>query len=174
MSPGEREARSHEICHQIILWSEYDCAHTIMLYAPTADEVDVLHVAHDMMARGMRMCFPSIDWENRTMRAVAVDALGDSVLVARKFGVREPVGGVEIARDEIDLVLVPGVAFSEDGRRLGRGAGFYDRFLDGLGAVKLGVCFREQIVESLQAEPHDVPMDALVTDGRDMILVTVG
>jgi 5-formyltetrahydrofolate cyclo-ligase len=67
---------------------------------------------------------------------------------------------------EIKLMIVPGLAFTRDGHRLGRGGGFYDRYLALLPstAVKIGVCFSVQIVPSLPAEPHDQHMNAIITE----------
>ena len=70
--------------------------------------------------------------------------------------------------ETIDLVLVPGLAFSRDRHRLGRGGGFFDRLLGGRAAqaFKLGICFSFQMVDGLPSEPHDVVMDAVVTESE--------
>jgi len=74
--------------------------------------------------------------------------------------------------ETIDLILVPGLAFSKDRHRLGRGGGFFDRLLAGraAGAFKLGICFSFQVLESVPTESHDIVMDAVVTDdgGEDV------
>ena len=66
----------------------------------------------------------------------------------------------------IDLVVVPGVAFTTSGHRLGQGGGWYDRFLTGLrpGVMRIGVCFAECLVDELPTEDHDVTMDLVITD----------
>ena len=73
------------------------------------------------------------------------------------FGINEPQGNTPCAPSDIDFMVVPGVAFTADGRRMGRGKGFYDRYLsqEGFRATTVGVCFREQIVDDLPSEPHD-------------------
>lgn len=67
---------------------------------------------------------------------------------------------------ELDVVIVPGLAFTVDGRRLGQGGGHYDRFLTGLRAdcVTIGACFTEQVLADIPTEPHDTPVNALATD----------
>ena len=82
------------------------------------------------------------------------------------FGIAEP-AGPPVDPAVIDVVLVPGLAFTRDGRRLGQGGGFYDRFLPLLrpGCMTVGVCFAEQVVDDLPSEDHDRILDALVTDG---------
>jgi 5-formyltetrahydrofolate cyclo-ligase len=72
-----------------------------------------------------------------------------------------PVFGVE---DELDLIIVPGVAFDLAGRRIGRGGGFYDRLLPQYRAVRAGICFDFQCLETIPAEEHDIQMDLLVTE----------
>jgi 5-formyltetrahydrofolate cyclo-ligase len=79
------------------------------------------------------------------------------------FGVSQPVGGS--AAPMADLVIVPGLAFDRHGRRLGRGKGFFDRWLSANPAVKaLGVCFACQIVEAVPVQSHDVHVDAILTE----------
>jgi 5-formyltetrahydrofolate cyclo-ligase len=70
--------------------------------------------------------------------------------------------------EAMDLILVPGLAFSQDRHRLGRGGGFFDRLLAGRAkqAFKLGVCFSFQLLDSVPTEAHDIVMDAIVTDNR--------
>src|SRR5690606_18813616 len=91
-------------------------------------------------------------------------------LPAGRFGVRAPspqARAVPLA--EIDLILVPGLAFDTEGNRLGRGAGFYDRFLatrEGAAPPACGVCFEAQLVDRIPTEPWDVPMNAVVTERR--------
>ena len=72
--------------------------------------------------------------------------------------------------ETIDLILVPGLAFSRDRHRLGRGGGFFDRLLGGRAAqaLKLGICFSFQIVDTMPAQEHDVVMDAVVTESETL------
>jgi 5-formyltetrahydrofolate cyclo-ligase len=85
-----------------------------------------------------------------------------SDLSSGRSGIREPVGGA--IPDRLDLMLIPGLAFTADGHRLGRGAGFYDRFLSTASGytVKVGVCFAFQLLPEIPVECHDVKVDALV------------
>jgi 5-formyltetrahydrofolate cyclo-ligase len=79
------------------------------------------------------------------------------------FGVREPVGGAAVSSP--DLVIVPGLAFDPTGARLGRGKGYYDRWLgENPEAKTLGVCFSCQILEKIPAEPHDARVGAILTE----------
>lgn len=82
------------------------------------------------------------------------------------FGIEEPGPEARLCPpEEIDLMLVPGVAFTAAGDRLGRGRGYYDRYLSqqGMRALRIGVCYRHQVVGELPREPHDITMDQLIT-----------
>jgi 5-formyltetrahydrofolate cyclo-ligase len=102
--------------------------------------------------------YPYCDGETLSFRTVST--LSD--LCPGRYGIREPVGGA--SPEQLDLIVVPGLAFTADGNRLGRGAGFYDRFLSTIPgyAVKVGVCFAFQLVLEIPVECHDVKVDALV------------
>ena len=83
----------------------------------------------------------------------------------RSFGILEPSDVIEIKHpSEIDVILVPGVAFTREGGRLGMGKGYYDRFLKQCTGVKIGLAYHEQILDVIPTEAHDVDMDILITD----------
>jgi 5-formyltetrahydrofolate cyclo-ligase len=84
------------------------------------------------------------------------------------YGIFEPQSGELYRAEEIDLMVVPGVAFSADGRRLGRGKGYYDRYLsrDGFRACCIGVCYDCQLREDIPAEPHDKRVEKVVAGKR--------
>lgn len=135
----------------------------ILLYAADADEVSVDALFED----------PPDDWEVLLPRVVdealvAVRYVPGEPLVAGYRGIREPAGvALHAARNisAIDAVIVPGVAFTRDGTRLGRGAGMYDRLLPQLTrAVRIGICMEPFVVQELPHETHDVAVDVLVTD----------
>jgi 5-formyltetrahydrofolate cyclo-ligase len=89
-----------------------------------------------------------------------------SELKPSRWNLREPDALPENVAplEAVDLLLVPGVAFTRDGRRLGRGGGFYDRLLaePALRAVKIGICFAPQLVTELPVDPHDRAVDFVV------------
>ncbi len=101
------------------------------------------------------------DW----CHAKRVDVFGPVVDAAAPDQLRVVPGDLDPAL--LDVVVVPGLAFTPDGHRLGQGGGHFDRFLPRLAArcLRLGVCFREQLVDELPVEPHDVVVDHVVTDG---------
>lgn len=155
MAPSAR-AESSEALRQILfaqpVWRE---AETIFGFAPLRAEPDWLGPALPATAT---FAFPRM--EERTMTFHQAADLSD--WIAGPLGVRQPPVGRRL--EACDLILVPGIAFDRKGRRLGRGRGFYDRFLTGNPAFKLGVCFACQLVECVPCEAHDAVMDAVVTE----------
>jgi 5-formyltetrahydrofolate cyclo-ligase len=83
-----------------------------------------------------------------------------------KWKIQEPVAGRPYAKDEISGVLVPGLAFTTSGIRMGRGQGFYDRYLAGFKGQKVGVCFEVQIFSHLPTEAYDQKVDFILTEKR--------
>lgn len=87
----------------------------------------------------------------------------ESRLELGAFHIEEPTGSNTVEADEIEMVVVPGVAYDESGNRLGRGKGFYDRLLKSTRATKVGVAFDFQMVDMIPAEEHDVSMDIVIS-----------
>lgn len=90
----------------------------------------------------------------------------ESRLELGAFHIEEPSGNDTIDVDNIELIIVPAVAYDRRGNRLGRGKGFYDRLLQESKATKIGVAYEFQIYDELPVEPHDVPVDLVITQTR--------
>lgn len=142
-------------------------AGTWMAFVPMVGEPNIVPLLHARLARGGTVCLPRLDVGRRSMDAVVVSSLEqDTEAMPGKPRVRQARAGLPIlSPEELNVVLVPGLAFDRRGRRLGRGAGYYDRFLARLtGPTQIiGVCFDEQIVDDVPVEPHDVRMHVLLT-----------
>ena len=140
------------------LWQQ---ACNVALFAPLWGEPDV--EALFAVAEGKRLCFPKVQPEGLAFFAVpSADLL--VIPPGTRWRVREPREGACTRIDELDLILVPGIAFTPGGLRLGRGAGYYDRFLAGTTAHRIGVCFESQLVPDLPVEPHDVVMHRVLAE----------
>lgn len=94
----------------------------------------------------------------------------ESRLELGSFHIEEPTGSDTVAPDEIELVIVPAVAYDRKGNRLGRGKGFYDRLLAETRATKIGVGYEFQLLDELPVEPHDVRMDIVITPSGRIII----
>jgi 5-formyltetrahydrofolate cyclo-ligase len=159
----ERQAASTAIAARLTALAPFRAAETVGLYAPLGTEVDVSPIALAVLARGGRVVFPrSVAGERRLVFCAC--NLGE--LVRGPLGAGEPPPGArEVPLSEIHCFVIPGVGFSRDGLRLGRGGGYYDVTLkQALGAIRIGVAFNLQLRPELPREPHDVPLDAIVTE----------
>jgi 5-formyltetrahydrofolate cyclo-ligase len=169
----EASASIHHILAASPLWKD---ARTILAFLPLpapAAEPDLCPLLIQALAEGRRICLPRIEWNRGKMQPARIDSLAD--LETTRHGVRQPgPEAIPVPLDDIDLILVPGLAFDLNGNRLGRGAGFYDRFLGQRksGPPACGVCFEAQIVDRIPTEPWDVPMNALATERRFVTLST--
>ena len=148
-----REESSRALLAQIQSHPAWAGASTVALFAPLPEEPDLLPLlAHSTK----RFVFPCVHGSTLLWReASSPQALHPAPHPNGRL--KEPLDGEWVSLSALDCLLVPGLAFTTCGRRLGRGGGFYDRTLAALGprAVALGVCFSLQIVEALPAEPHD-------------------
>jgi 5-formyltetrahydrofolate cyclo-ligase len=158
-------ARSQAICAQLSKLEEFRAADPIMLYMATAGEVQTAPLAQMAFSSGRRVLVPKVDWSARKMMAVEIRHWTRGIVTGR-YGIQEPALGEATAIEEIDFVVVPAMALDRRGLRLGRGGGFYDRFLSqpGFRATTCGVVFSEQLCNEVPAESHDVPVDLVVTD----------
>ncbi len=134
----------------------------VMSFASIGSEVDTGPLHARLAADAKALLLPRIDADE----IVAVAVTRSTTFTRSTLGIDEPAGDpVEPARLVGALVVVPGLAFTLGGGRLGYGGGYYDRFLASLpaSAVTVGVCFHEQLVDDLPLDPHDVPVRLLVT-----------
>ncbi|MBL8765298.1 MAG: 5-formyltetrahydrofolate cyclo-ligase [Phycisphaerae bacterium] len=140
-------------------------AGVLMAYAAMPGETDPRAACAWALASGVRLGIPRVSWESGLMEAAAVGDL-DRDLVTGPQGLLEPVASAPIIdAAEIDLVIVPGLAFDRSGGRLGRGGGYFDRFLSrpGFRGRTIGFCSRAQVVEHVPREPTDVVLSFIAT-----------
>ena len=166
MSDADRHQKSLKACALVAGAPEFAAARVVMLFLSTPHEIDTASLALKCWQAGKTVVVPKVSWDQRRMLPVEINSLNTELAVTGP-GVREPVGGQPIPVGFIDLVIVPGLGFTASGHRIGRGMGFYDRFLaqpDFLG-VSCGLGFEQQIIEELPVLDHDMPLGMLVTDG---------
>jgi 5-formyltetrahydrofolate cyclo-ligase len=166
--PEARAEKSRAIADRLDALAPFRDARVVALYAPLGTEVDALEVARRAVARGATVVFPRAV---AGARRLAFAACAPSELVRGPFGAGEPPAAApEVAPADVGCVVVPGVAFSEDGHRLGRGGGHYDATLEALpSAARVGVAYDAQVIAALPREPHDAALDALVTESRTLL-----
>jgi 5-formyltetrahydrofolate cyclo-ligase len=146
---------------------EFDEATTIMIFLSIPNEIDTCPIAMRAWQTRKTVTVPLVSFEQRHMIPVELKSLNDPMETGR-LGVRHPTNGQPIPVDDIDLVVVPGLGFDLEGHRLGRGAGFYDRFLSqpSFNGTACALAIDEQVVDLIPAMNHDVAVEMLVTDKR--------
>ena len=147
--------RSVQLWAKVAELEEYRSANSVMAFVGFNGEPDTDPLFARISVEGKRLILPRVEPSG----IVAVD--GDSPMSVSKFGVTEPIGP-PIGLDEIDFVIVPGLAFTLAGDRLGYGQGYYDRFLPTLAAPSVGVCFVDQLIDEMPLTEHDVQVDMVV------------
>jgi len=161
----ERMARSATAAAFLTASPEFAAARIVMLYLTAAGEMDTAPLALKCWQTGKMVVVPKVSWDQRRMLPVEINSL-QTRMTTTGPGVREPVSGNPMPVNLIDLVIVPGMGFTARGYRIGRGMGFYDRFLaqhDFIG-ISCGLGFEEQIVAELPVLDHDMPLSMLCTD----------
>ena len=165
MKDGVREELSEQACELLLGLGEYVQARIVMAYIPLPDELDIEPMLRSAWQDGKTVAMPRIIWEKHELKPIVTHNL-DSDLMAGRHGLREPAGTEEITLSDIDLVIVPAVGFDRRGHRMGRGGGFYDRFLarSKLRARTVGITFDQQVLEELPVLSHDQRVQMVVTD----------
>jgi 5-formyltetrahydrofolate cyclo-ligase len=136
-----------------------------MLFLSMPHEIETGSLALRCWQGGKTVVVPKLSWDQRRMLPVEISSLQTGISTTHP-GVREPATGKPIPLNMIDLVVVPGIGFTSTGHRIGRGMGFYDRFLaqNEFVGVSCGLGFEEQVVERIPVLDHDVPLSMLTTD----------
>ncbi len=154
-----KEEKSKIIRDTLLSCPFYKKATSIMVYVSTNNEVDTHFLIKEMLADGKKLSAPKC-LDGGKMEARKFSDVSE--LVPDKFGILAPVGE---RCEKIDLVIVPGVAFSDDLHRLGYGGGYYDKFLKDNSAITCGLFFCEQKAE-IAPEEYDIPLDFIITDTK--------
>jgi 5-formyltetrahydrofolate cyclo-ligase len=169
MPPKQRNEKSRRACRNLISTPQFQAASTVMLYLSLPHEVDTGEAILHAWQLSKTVVVPKISWQQRHMIPVQINSLETDVSTGVS-DLRNPIAGVPVPFEEIDLVVAPALGFDRQGSRLGRGGSFYDRFFanDQLRALRCGLAFAEQLVDSIPVTESDKPVDFLVTDEEVM------
>ena len=171
LTPEERERAAKAVCaklHGDCTIAEavdpFDGGGAIAVYLASPDEIDLSDFILELLKCKATVVAPR--WNGETYELAKVKGLSDADLRRGPMNILEPAEADIVAPAEVEVWIVPGLAFTRDGKRLGYGGGWYDRLLASASkwAHKFGVAHEFQIVDDLPNEPHDVKMDGIVTD----------
>ena len=155
-------AEDAAICRLILQKQIWQQADTVFCYVPAGNELDITPLLIAALETGKALCVPLITGDGimEARRIASLDALRKG-----SFGIPEPPTDTPpVPPESIDLVILPGLAFDpRTHARLGKGGGYYDRFLPGCGGYKLAPCRLCQLRDDIPSEPHDVKVDEVLT-----------
>jgi len=165
LEPEERLEKSARIQDALLALPEYKAAAVVMTYMNFQDEAETSRIALETLKAGKRLLVPFC--RQREIVACEIEDI-DRDVAPGKFGIREPVKNKikAVPPRQIDLIIVPGLAFDLCGNRIGFGQGYYDRFLPKVrqDALIVGIAFACQIVKEIPAEEHDIKMSLVLTE----------
>ncbi len=139
----------------------YKSADTIMIYMPIGSEADTSAIMNQAISDGKRIALPVTSAEGDI---TPVYATPETSFVRGNFSIPEPAEREVASVEDIDVVIIPGIAFDRSGGRVGYGKGCYDRFLPRTNALKIGYCFEAFICDKIDTDPLDIPVDFLLTE----------
>ena len=160
----QRQRESEQVCHLLSQQDAYRRAHVIMAYLALPSELNIDCLIELAWRHGKQVVAPRIATRRKDMDIIKVTNLQSGMRMG-PYQIREPVGDQVCPIESLSLVIVPGIAFDDRGNRLGRGGGYYDRFLSRLSGQTIccGAGFRSQMIDAVIHDNHDVRLDALVT-----------
>jgi 5-formyltetrahydrofolate cyclo-ligase len=168
MTSPQRAEASLAIAAALEASPHWRAARCLAAFSPMPSEPDIRPVIDRALARGVRVGLVAIEERHQIVpRQVSVDWRKELVPGPAHPAIEEPnpdLPAIDVA--QLDLIIVPGLAFDAAGRRLGRGGGYYDRWLAGIpvAARRVGVLFAAQLTSRVPTRPHDQSMDELVTE----------
>lgn len=152
---------------RLLALPELIAARLVLTYGASPEEIDPSRAVAALRERGAIVAFPRITGPQRLTLHRIDD---DSLLVQGPFGLLEPCEEAPLVeKGDVDVAIVPGVAFDVSCQRIGHGGGYYDQLLPALGrALAVGLAFDEQVFPEVPAHDHDVSVDVLVTPSRTL------
>ena len=159
----ENRKKSKKIKERLLGLKEYRDAKIVLFYVSYDGEV----FTHEMIKQALKekkVVVPISNKEENTLSLSILESWDD--LELGSYDILEPKKECirEISIDKIDLIIVPGVAFDLSGNRVGHGKGYYDKLLEKTKAITVGLAFEFQLVENIPTEPHDKPVDIIITE----------
>jgi 5-formyltetrahydrofolate cyclo-ligase len=164
LSPEERERLADSVAERVVAVPEVRAARTVLLFSSFGSEIPTTGLVARLVAEGKRVLLPFVEGDSMVAAEFLPDQ--DGALVETTYGPKEPASRNPVHPRQVDVVILPGLAFDRNGHRLGYGGGYYDRYVRGLRAVALrvGIGFARQVVDDVPQGPGDERVDLVVTD----------
>lgn len=141
-------------------------SNVIFIYVNMESEINTVDIINKLLDMGKRVAVPKVLPGNKEMVALEIKSLYD-LNESGAFGILEPDMTKKDVGSEVDLIILPGLAFDRRGYRVGYGGGFYDKFLDKYDKVKrISLCYNFQIIENIPEEDFDEAIDVMITEDK--------
>jgi 5-formyltetrahydrofolate cyclo-ligase len=166
LAPEQRAADSSHLRQRLAGQPLWAAARAILFFVPTGGEPDVWPLVGPALEEGKIVVLPRYSAGDDAYHGCVIHEARDDLTPGR-FGIPEPGAHCAVFNlKQLDLALAPGIGFTLDGGRLGRGKGYYDRLLAEVPGFKCGVAFDCQVAASLPLEPHDIRLNCILTPTR--------
>lgn len=162
LSKGDVKIKSDEIRNNLFKLECIKQAETVCTFISAFKEPDTVEIIKELWEQGKKVVVPITDIESGTLSLSYISSIEDMINGA--YGILEPKTVRMADENNVNAILVPGLAFDQNGGRMGFGKGYYDRLLENSKAVKIGLCYAFQIFEKIPTESHDVPMNFIITE----------
>jgi 5-formyltetrahydrofolate cyclo-ligase len=166
LSPEERAAKGHEATRLIMGFDAFKAAQSVLLYAAFRSELPTDELIWVALGMGKKVLVPKVDTSNRTLSKHVIECLSE--LEVGYQGIPEPRTDTCWKVEDIELIVIPGLAFDTQGHRIGYGGGYYDRLLPRVKGRRpiVALAFEEQLFDYVPTEAHDITVDVIITDKR--------
>ena len=164
LTPFEKDEKSYKICNRINNIPQIENKNVIACYLSVNNEPDTREIIGHFLKAKKNIVIPAFFEKLRQYKFVKLSSLNN--LKIGPYQIPQPSKLLPVDSIKIDLVLLPGLAFSEDGPRLGYGKGVYDRLLADTDALKIGVAYDFQVIDHFESETHDIKVDLIATENR--------
>lgn len=160
MQPETIAEYSREICNRVL--EHLDGVNKVCIFLSAFKEPDTFIILDELWKRGIKTAVPISDEDTLTLTLSYIESKDD--LERSTYGIYEPTVIRKADENDMDLILVPGLAFDRNGGRMGFGKGYYDKLLRNSKGKKIGLCYDFQLFDSIPTQPHDVFMDCIITE----------
>lgn len=164
LTSDEVKTAGQNICKHIFSFDFIKDAKTVMTFISSFKEPDTDGILKELDKQKKKIVVPISNTDNFTIIPSYIDS--SSSLTSGAYGIKEPSVIKPAQPSDIDVAIIPGIAFTKKGDRLGFGKGYYDKFLSEFKGIKIGVCYEFQLLDKLPVSEHDINMDIIVTEKR--------
>lgn len=167
LNRNEKEIMDNEIFNKLKNTELYKNARNIFIYISFSNEINTINIIKKALEDKKDVFIPKIYKTNKSMKAIKLNSFDD--LKKNSMGILEPIDDSKyIEKENIDLIVVPGVVFDKDCNRIGYGGGYYDRYLKDIAYKnnKVVLAYDLQVIDKIENEKHDIKVDYIITNTK--------